>query len=146
MWLVSVSVMLAVVQCASSDGGSPRLPTRITPPLRGASAARATLPATIRTAIMASHANRAGTQRLMHVPPERCADECVDCARGGNACQRQRRERRGMRARLRGWERAALEGRSPLRRVKRAAAAQGTVMVVPSPVAVMEKVPAVLDV
>src|SRR2546429_10018035 len=35
MWLVSVSVMLAVVQCASSAGGSPRLPTRRTPPRLG---------------------------------------------------------------------------------------------------------------
>src|SRR5262252_6673015 len=138
--------MLAVVQCASSDGGSPRLPTRITPPLRGASAARATLPPTIRTAIMASHANRAGTQRLMHVPPGGCADECVDCARGGNACQRPRRERCTRRARLRRGKEERAGGRSPLRRAKRAAAAQGTVMVVPSPVAVMVKVPAVLDV
>src|SRR5712691_11079079 len=41
MWLVSVSVMLAVVQWASSAGGSPRLPTRRTPPRLGASAAPA---------------------------------------------------------------------------------------------------------
>src|SRR5712692_101364 len=41
MWLVSVSVMLAVVQWASSAGGSPRLPTRRTPPRFGASAAPA---------------------------------------------------------------------------------------------------------
>jgi hypothetical protein len=40
-------------------------------------------------------------------------------------------------------EKTTPEGRWPLRRVKRAT--QGTVMVVPSPVAVMENVPAVLD-
>src|SRR6267143_3965694 len=44
MWLVSVSVMLAVVQCASRAGGSPRLPTLSTPPRRGVSAARAPAP------------------------------------------------------------------------------------------------------
>jgi hypothetical protein len=32
MWFVRVSVILAVVQCASSVGGSPRLPTRMVPP------------------------------------------------------------------------------------------------------------------
>src|SRR5712691_231097 len=41
MWLVSVSVMLAVVQWASSAGGSPRLPARRTPPRFGTSAAPA---------------------------------------------------------------------------------------------------------
>src|SRR5882724_605998 len=60
--------MLAVVQCASSDGGSPRLPTRIAPPLRGVSAARAPA-ATSRIAAMASNAFRTGTERLMRVPP-----------------------------------------------------------------------------
>ena len=42
--------------------------------------------------------------------------------------------------------RIAPEERSLLRRVKLAAPAQGTVIVVPSPVAVIENVPAVLDV
>ena len=36
MWFVRVSVMLAVVQWASSVGGSPRLPTRMVPPFCGA--------------------------------------------------------------------------------------------------------------
>src|ERR1700730_1399340 len=83
MWLVSVSVMLAVVQCGSSAGGSPRLPTRITPPFRGVSAARAAPPGTSRIATMTSTAFRTGTQRLMQVPPkEGSADECVDFAPG----------------------------------------------------------------
>jgi hypothetical protein len=52
------------------------------------------------------------------------------------------RDERGLQRR----EKTAPERRSPLRRVPRALTAQGTVMVVPSPVAVMENVPAVLDV
>src|SRR2546428_6101513 len=32
MWLASTSVMVAVVQCTSRVGGSPRLPTLRTPP------------------------------------------------------------------------------------------------------------------
>src|SRR5436309_12804490 len=51
MWLVSVSVMLAVVQWASSAGGSPRLPTRRTPPRFGASAAPAEITIANTTAI-----------------------------------------------------------------------------------------------
>ena len=53
MWLVSVSVMLAVVQWASSDGGSPRLPTLRIPPYFCASAVSA-LPAIRTRAAIAS--------------------------------------------------------------------------------------------
>jgi hypothetical protein len=71
-----------------------------------------------------------------------CADKCVDCARAGNTCQRWRRRDRRERRTLQG--KTAPEGPSPLRRVE--LAAYGTVMVVPSPVAVMENVPALLEV
>ncbi len=52
MWLVRVSVMLAVVQWASSVGGSPRFPTRMVPPFFWActSAGPATISATTATA------------------------------------------------------------------------------------------------
>src|SRR5262249_39959462 len=53
MWLVRVSVMLAVVQCASRAGGSPRFPTRRTPPFFWAWASR---PAPSTTAATASAA------------------------------------------------------------------------------------------
>src|SRR4029434_4926764 len=57
MWLVSISVMLAVVQWASSAGGSPRLPTRRMPPFFWASAV-SVVPAT-----SASDANASSTAR-----------------------------------------------------------------------------------
>jgi hypothetical protein len=50
MWFVRVSVMLAVVQCASSVGGSPRFPTRIVPPFFWAAASGGPLTATVTAA------------------------------------------------------------------------------------------------
>src|SRR4029453_4263750 len=57
MWVVSISVMLGVVQWASSAGGSPRLPTRRMPPFFWASAV-SVVPAT-----SASDANASSTAR-----------------------------------------------------------------------------------
>src|SRR5262249_587994 len=62
MWLVSVSVMLAVVQCASSAGGSPRLPTRRTPPRFWASATPTTVARA--SAVASARAVRIGRWRL----------------------------------------------------------------------------------
>src|SRR6266536_4219383 len=139
MWLVSVSVMLAVVQCGSSEGGSPRFPTRITPPFRGASALKAAPATTSRIAAAETNAFRTGIERLMRVPPQECRDECVDFAP----------TREGLSTS--GWvgraaSRDPPEGPlMPLRRARREGRGCGTVMVVPSPVAVMVNVPAVLD-
>src|SRR3990172_1286747 len=60
--------MLAVVQCASSDGGSPRIPTRITPPFFWASASEAPPATTSVTAAMAASSVRTGTWCLMPSP------------------------------------------------------------------------------
>src|SRR5688572_26047163 len=81
MWLVRVSVMLAVVQCASSAGGSPRLPTRRTPPLTWARASPAA-PVTRTTAARAINAFRITTEASMPAPPasEGCV-KWIDCAR-----------------------------------------------------------------
>src|SRR6266571_166194 len=85
MWLVSVSVMLAVVQCASSEGGSPRLPTRSTPPFRGATAAKAAPAATSRTATTATNVFRTGTERAMRVPPWRVSGQVGRLCSGAGA-------------------------------------------------------------
>src|SRR5262249_14350967 len=61
MWFVRVSVMLAVVQWASSVGGSPRFPTRIVPPFFCADP----LPATP----MISPITAATTARVRYVRP-----------------------------------------------------------------------------
>src|SRR5688572_21203935 len=74
MWLVRVSVMLAVVQCASSAGGSPRLPTRMTPPLTWARASP-TAPVTRTTAARAISAFRITTEASMPAPP--ASGSCV---------------------------------------------------------------------
>src|SRR5882724_9982238 len=134
--------MLAVVQCASSDGGSPRLPTRITPPLRGVSAARAP-PATSRiAAAMASNAFRTGTERLMRVPPGGVWQRVRRLCSGAGTLVNGRVGREEARGRRRTEARYRAEGASPpLRRVEEAAA-YGTVMVVPSPVAPTVNVPA----
>src|SRR2546426_9547335 len=67
MWFVSVSVMLAVVQCASSAGGSPRLPTFRMPPFFCASAVRR-LPATSTSdASTSTAARRCGFIDMVHL-------------------------------------------------------------------------------
>src|SRR5262245_44480787 len=67
MWLVSISVMLAVVQWASSDGGSPRLPTRRMPPFFWASALSAA-PATSASDARTSNAvPREGFSDMRHL-------------------------------------------------------------------------------
>src|SRR5215467_10391484 len=137
MWLVSVSVMLAVFQCGSSEGGSPRLPTRMTPPFRGASALNAAPVATSRIAAAESKAFRTGTEPLIRVPPQGSRDECVDFAPTWEGLSTS-----GWAGRTAGRE--PPEGQVPLRLMS-GGKAYGTVMVVPSPVAVMVKVPAVLD-
>src|SRR6266436_9756536 len=137
MWLVSVSVMLAVVQCGSSDGGSPRLPTRMTPPFRGASALKAAPATTNRIAAAETNTFRTGTEHLMRVPPRGCRDECVDSAPTWEGLSTS-----GWAGRAAGRE--PPEGQAPLRLMS-GGKAYGTVMVVPSPVAVTVKVPAVLD-
>src|SRR3989442_13424740 len=67
MWLASPSVMVAVVQCASRVGGSPRLPTLRTPPFFWATASDA-LPAT--SAVDTSGNSTAPTISLdiLHLP------------------------------------------------------------------------------
>src|SRR5438552_11839088 len=69
MWLVNVSVMLAVVQWASSAGGSPRLPTRITPPLVCAWAAVVRAASPNRTAMLAVKSRRSKPDRAIPPPP-----------------------------------------------------------------------------
>src|SRR5438093_2838144 len=67
MWLVSISVMLAVVQCASRAGGSPRLPTFRMPPFFCASTVR-TLPATSTSdATPSNTARRCGLIDMVHL-------------------------------------------------------------------------------
>jgi hypothetical protein len=87
---------------------------------------------------MASDAFRTSSERFMHVPPKGCGDECVDFAPG--------RERlsTGASGKAKAGRGTAPEGwcAPPAPR----AGFYGTVMVVPSPVAVMENVPAVLEV
>src|SRR2546429_79819 len=69
MWLVNVSVMLAVVQWASSAGGSPRLPTRVTPPLVCAWAAGGRAASPNRTATLAVESRRRQPDRATPPPP-----------------------------------------------------------------------------
>src|SRR6266849_1778054 len=69
MWLVNVSVMLAVVQWASSAGGSPRLPTRTTPPLVCAWAAVVRAASPNRTAMLAVKSRRSKPDRAIPPPP-----------------------------------------------------------------------------
>src|SRR5512138_2938736 len=72
MWLVSISVMLAVVQWASSAGGSPRLPTRRMPPFFWASAL-STAPATSASDTRASSTTRRegfSAMRHLHIVGE----------------------------------------------------------------------------
>src|SRR5262245_1203455 len=67
MWLVSISVMLAVVQWASSAGGSPRLPMRRMPPFFWASAV-SVAPATSASDTSAcSAARREGFSDMRHL-------------------------------------------------------------------------------
>src|SRR6266508_2313691 len=131
MWLVSVSVVLAVVQCASSAGGSPRLPTRSTPPLRGASAAPT---ATSRTATATTNAFRTGTEHAMRLPPQGVSGQVRRLCPGVGALVNARMGGEGA------SRRAAGGAAWPLRRAQ-GGKGYGTVMVVPSPVAVMVNVP-----
>src|SRR6266545_6254108 len=71
MWLVSVSVMLAVVQWASSAGGSPRLPTRRMPPLVCAPAADARPAAASSAAAHTMRHLRRDSGRAIPPPPSR---------------------------------------------------------------------------
>src|SRR3990167_9158693 len=82
MWLVKVSVMLAVVQWGSRAGGSPRLPMRRMPPLRGVSAARADAAVTRATTTKATRALRKTNGPAIRAPPAvGSRDRCVDFAR-----------------------------------------------------------------
>src|SRR5690348_4231910 len=58
--------MVAVVQCTSSDGGSPRIPTRSTPPFFWASAVRM-LPARSATDARASSTTRREVRGMRHL-------------------------------------------------------------------------------
>src|SRR6266851_6047048 len=138
MWLVSVSVMLAVVQCASSAGGSPRLPTRSTPPFDCASAAKAAPATTSRTAITATNAFRTGTERAMRVPPWRVSGRVGRLCSGAGALVNARVVRRGGML-------EPPEGHSFCPSSARKTRGYGYVRVVPSPVPVTVNVPAVLD-
>ncbi len=73
----------------------------------------------------------------MRVPPQECRDECVDFAPTWEGLSTS-----GWTGRAAGRE--PPEGQAPLRLMS-GGKAYGTVMVVPSPVAVTVKVPAVLD-
>src|SRR2546426_3181653 len=67
MWLASTSVMVAVVQCASRVGGSPRLPTLRTPPFFWATASSA-LPATSAVDTSANSTARTISLDMLHLP------------------------------------------------------------------------------
>src|SRR6266850_4597769 len=68
MCWASTSVIVAVVQCASSVGGSPRLPTLRTPPFFCA-AASGTGPARLRTSNVRTNAAQVEARWLMgHLP------------------------------------------------------------------------------
>src|SRR6266850_106251 len=67
MWLVSISVMLAVVQWASSAGGSPRLPTRRIPPFFWASAVNVVPATSASDASASSTARRDGFSDMRHL-------------------------------------------------------------------------------
>src|SRR2546422_4971785 len=67
MWLASTSVMVAVVQCASRVGGSPRLPTLRTPPFFWATASDA-LPATSAVDTSANSTARTISLDMLHLP------------------------------------------------------------------------------
>src|SRR5882724_1022785 len=67
MWLVSISVMLAVVQWASSAGGSPRLPTRRIPPFFWASAVSVVPATSASDASASSTARRDGFSDMRHL-------------------------------------------------------------------------------
>src|SRR5689334_13255303 len=68
MWLVRVSVMVAVVQCASSDGGSPRLPTLSMPPFFCASAVSAFPAISTKAARTSSPYLRIWLDDMSHLP------------------------------------------------------------------------------
>src|SRR5439155_1517682 len=94
MWLVSISVMLAVVQWASSAGGSPRLPTRRIPPFFWASAVSvvAATSASDASASASSTARRDGFSVMRHL---QIVGEPIYHTDGGRwARRRQRRPRR----------------------------------------------------
>src|SRR6266581_4826708 len=92
MWLVSISVMLAVVQWASSDGGSPRLPTRRIPPFFWASAVSVVPATSASDASASSTARRDGFSVMRHL---QIVGEPIYHTDGGRwARRRQRRSRR----------------------------------------------------
>src|SRR5438034_10141825 len=92
MWLVSISVMLAVVQWASSAGGSPRLPTRKIPPFFWASAVSVVPATSASDASASSTARRDGFSVMRHL---QIVGEPIYHTDGGRwARRRQRRPRR----------------------------------------------------
>src|SRR2546426_10428867 len=92
MWLVSISVMLAVVQWASSAGGSPRLPTRRIPPFFWASAVSVVAATSASDASASSTARRDGFSVMRHL---QIVGEPIYHTDGGRwARRRQRRSRR----------------------------------------------------
>src|SRR5438128_2811495 len=129
MWLVNVSVMLAVVQWASSAGGSPRLPTRITPPLVCAWAAVVRAASPNRTAMLAVKRRRSKPDRAIPPPPsgEYVRTGAVTLPRPGSLvnvpvrAERRSPEARRPKGRREGWsENSAAPGglsTSPARRM-----------------------------
>src|SRR5437667_10843241 len=157
MWLVNASGMLALVQWASSAGGSPRLPTRITPPLVCAWAAVVRAASPNRTAMLAVKSRRSKPDRAIPPPPsgEYVRTGAVTLPRPGSLvnvpvrAERRSPEARCPKGRRRGKVKTAprREGFRPLRRGGWIpVCGYGTVIVVPSPLAVTEKVPVLLDV
>src|SRR5437879_9516046 len=150
MLLVNVSVMLAVVQWASSAGGSPRLPTRTTPPLICAWAAVVRAASPNRTAMLAVRSHRSKPDRAIPPPPSReyVRTGAVTLPRcGGLVNAASSRCLNGRQEEMEGKTAPRREGVRPLRRGGwNSACGYGTVIVVPSPLAVTEKVPVLLDV
>src|SRR5882762_4827083 len=91
MWLVSISVMLAVVQWASSAGGSPRLPTRRIPPFFWASAVSAVPATSASDASASSTARRDGFSDIRHL---QIVGEPIYHTDGGRWARRRQRPRR----------------------------------------------------
>src|SRR6266850_6989348 len=158
MWLVSVSVMLAVVQWASSAGGSPRLPTLTTPPLVCAWAAVVRAASPNRTAMLAVKSRRSKPDRAIPPPPSReyVRTGAVTLPRRGSLvnvpvrAERRSPEARCPKGRQKGPEGKTAPRREGFRPLRRGGwipvCGYGTVIVVPSPLAVIEKVPVLLDV
>src|SRR5215475_9410715 len=112
MWLVRTSVMVCVPQCASREGGSPRLPILRTPPFFWAWAAPVQ-PPTARTTATSPTA-------IARLPPMGTLPVCSHHREKRHACRRpRRRDARGTHGRAAPHERqggSPTAGRGPVQR------------------------------